>query len=194
MCSCPETARVLLSWGAHSCRFCGRTTTFGTVNVVNYAVRCPNRAPYSRRKRFLRLLANTFASRVSRIGPGLVDALCQKKCQSVQDIYRFIRLSKNRSFKRYDALAHLAYPLIGAKIRPLSFQEQKWAEYTFREIQWLHGRTRGGTFPAYSWILEKVLYALNREDLTPYVHLLKCKRRRAVYQSTYGHVFSRGRS
>ena len=188
MCTCPETARVLLSWGMSSCRYCGCTYTASIGNVVNYAVPCPNRAPYSRRKRFMRLLANTFASRVSKIGPELINALITADPKSTMDIYHFIRMAKNRIFKRYDAIGYLSYHLVGTKIKPLSLTQQKWAEYIFREIQWLHGRNRG-TFPAYSWILEQVLCTLGRSDLLPYVHLLKCKRRRAVYHATYGHVF-----
>ena len=188
MCTCPASARVLLSWGMASCRFCGCTYPASAGNIVNYAVCCPNRAPYSRRKRFMRLLANTFASRVSKMGPELINALIIAAPKNTTEIYQFIRTSRNRSFKRYDAIGHLTYHLIGIKIKPLSFQQQKWAEYTFREIQWLHGRNRG-TFPAYSWILEQVLRTLGRDDLIPYVHLLKCKRRRAVYNETYGHVF-----
>ena len=164
MCKCPQAARVQLSWGHSSCRNCGCTKATGAGNIVNYAVRCPNRAPYSRRKRFMRLLANTFGSRVSRISAPLVNALVQVKPTSVDDIYKFIRVSKNRAFKRYDALAYLAYHLAGAKIKPLTLQQQKWAEYIFREIQWLYGRKPGSTFPAYSWVLEQVL--LHLADLT----------------------------
>ena len=188
MCSCPKTQRVLLGWG-ETCRLCGATTGAGQgCNVVTYQVRSPNRAPYSRRKRFLRLLANTYANRVSRVSKQLTDNLMLCKPRTVDDIYTFLRRSRHRWFKRYDALALLSYHILGVTVKPLSLHQQKWAEYKFRDVQWIHGRDRG-TFPAYSWIIEQVLVALGRKDLLQYVHLLKCRHRRAVYTKKYGHVF-----
>ena len=189
MCPCPQSEIVLLGWGK-TCRLCGATSGMGQgCNIVSYAVRSPNRAPYSRRKRFLRLLANTYASRVSKISNDLTDRLVNKNPQTVAAIYQFMRTSRDRCCKRYDAIALLAFHIIGVRVTPLTLQQQKWAEYKFRDIQWIHGREHG-TFPAYSWVIEQVLICLGRADLLEFVHLLKCRHRRAVYSKRYGHVFN----
>ena len=188
MCTCPENERINLGW-IWTCRLCGKTHGLGLSNLVQYAVQCPARAPYSRRKRFLRLLANTYGHRVPRVSEQLTDELCARDITSTAGIYAFMRMSRFRFAKRYDALALLSFHMTGARAMPLSLRQLQWAEYKFRDIQTIHSRTRG-TFPAYSWVIEQVLLCTGRMDLLQYVHLLKCRQRRAVYEDRYGKVFT----
>ena len=189
MCSCPPAALIDHRWGLATCRICGIARTAPIQNIVRYCPPCSNRAPYSRRKRFLRLLSNTYASRVSKVHTDLLKALMHHEPKQIQDIYQFIRTSKNAHFKRYDALGFLAWHLLGQRVEPLSPNQGKWADFVFRRVETRHVQVRG-TFPAYSWIIEQVLTSLNRTDLLPYVHQLKCKRRRHVYMKTYGSLFT----
>lgn len=184
-CPCPPACAIDLGWGMQTCRRCGTSKAVQLQNVVNYAVPSPNRAPYSRRKRFVRLLSNTFSARVSRLHKPFLDALTASRPRSVDGIYGFIRASKDRAFKRYDAICLLAFHLLDKKSVPLTLSQLRWAEFAFREIEHRHGRIKG-TFPAYSWICERCLQELGRSDLCQFVHKLKCKKRRLVYERLYG--------
>ena len=100
-----------------------------------------------------------------------------------------MRTNKHRFAKRYDALALLSFHATGVRPPPLTLRQQQWGEYKFRDIMSIHSRV-GGTFPAYSWIIERVLLGSERSDLLQFVHQLKCKHRRAVYEDRYGKVFT----
>ena len=184
-CPCPPAFALDLGWGMSTCRRCGNSKAVQLQNVVNYAVPCPNRAPYSRRKRYIRLLSNTFGSRVSRLHEPIVEKLVASGPASVADIYEFIRNSRTRAFKRYDAVCILAANILDFKATPLTLPQLRWAEFVFRDIEIRHSRVKG-TFPAYSWICERALQELGRSDLCQFVHRLKCKKRRRVYEKTYG--------
>ena len=184
-CDCPADSIMDLGWGMGTCRQCGVSVPMQIQNVVNYAVPCPSRAPYSRRKRFMRLLGNAYGTRVSKLHQPIIDALYTAKPESLTDIYEFIRTSSERAHKRYDALGFFAIHILDQKVEPLSLAELRWAEFTFREIEYKHSHVRG-TFPAYSWICEQCLLKLGRSDLCQFVHRLKCKKRRQVYQDVYG--------
>ena len=188
-CDCPATDLIDLGWGMATCRRCGVSTRMQLNNVVNYPVPCPSRAPYSRRKRFMRLLGNSYGTRVSKLHQPIIDALYAAKPKTLAHIYDFIRTSTVRSHKRYDALAFFAIHVLDETVKPLTLAQLRWAEYTFREIQHKHGRLRG-TFPAYSWVCERCLLALGRQDLCRFVHKLKCKKRREVYASLYGSLIT----
>ena len=133
----------------------------------------------------MRLLGNAYGTRVSKLHQPIVDALYSSSPKTLTDIYKFIRRSSFRSFKRYDSLAFFAINILDKKIEPLTLSELRWAKFTFREIEHKHSRVRG-TFPAYSWICERALQELGRSDLCQFVHRLKCKKRRRVYEKTYG--------
>ena len=187
MCTCPESARVNLGW-IWTCRLCGKTHGMSRSTLVQYCTQSCTRAPYSRRKRFLRLLANTYGHRVPRVSAQLTDELHNHNITDTPRIYKFMRASKRRFAKRYDALALLTTHVSGTRPMPLSLRQLQWAGYKFRDIQTIHSSARG-TFPAYSWIIEKVLECCGRSDLLQYVHKLKCRQRRAVYEHRYGGVF-----
>ena len=174
-----------LGWGMGTCRRCGVSKRIQINNIVNYSLPCPSRAPYSRRKRFMRLLGNTYGARVSKLHQPIIDALFAIQPESLSDVYEFIRTSNERAHKRYDALGFFAMHILDKKIKPLSLAQLRWAEFTFREIEYRHSRVQG-TFPAYSWICEQCLLQVGRADLCQFVHRLKCKKRRQVYQEVYG--------
>ena len=188
MCRCPQTDLIDTGFGLSICRLCGTAQRRSTENIVSYCVKCPNRPPYSRARRFEKLLCNVFGHRVSRISQSLGKYLLETDISSVQDLTRQLKRSQNRKHKRYDAIAFLARQLLGLQIVPLTLQTQQWCKYKFREVQILHQQT-GGTFPAYSWIIEKCLCSLNRTDLCQFLHKLKCQHRRKHYESMYGAIF-----
>ena len=188
MCDCPRSAAIETGWGLNICSRCGVSQSAPISNVVNHAVPCSTRPPYSKHKRFAKLLCHTYGYRVSKIHQSLVDALNTTRIESTQDIYNLIRSSKGPHMKRYDALAHLSQYRLDKKIMPLSRIQTTWASHVFREVVSLHAHRRG-TFPAYSWCIEKCLLAVNRLDLLQYVHCLKCKKRRIVYEKLYGRLF-----
>ena len=147
------------------------------------------KTPYDRRKRFNRLLANCFGSRCSVIPEDLHVYLLSKKPRTTEDIYKYIRESKKKSHKRYDALALLSIIFLGEKITPLPESITKSADLLFILVQERH-HILNDTFPCYSWIIEKILRKNNRVDLLKFVNRLKCTRRRWYYERDYGHIFN----
>ena len=188
MCGCPRGAVIETGWGLNICSQCGVTVGVPISLLVNYAVPCSGRPPYSKHKRFAKLLCHSYGHRVSRIHPSLIEKLNKTVISSAVDIYNLIRASKGTKMKRYDAIASLCIYKLGSTITPLNHNQNMWASHIFRDVVSLHARNRG-TFPAYSWCIEKCLIALGREDLLRYVHRLKCKKRRTVYEHVYGHLF-----
>ena len=123
-----------------------------------------------------------------RISDGLVKALIGSGCDSAVDMYKLMRRSDNRRFKRYDALGFLVTQLTSCKIQPLTIDQHAWCKRCFQQVLAVHA-SKKTTFPAYSFLVERCLLAMNRRDLIPYINLLKCKRRRKYYDHTYGFIF-----
>jgi hypothetical protein len=189
-CSCPLGDRLCTGFGLAICRRCGVAIRAMAENIVSYNVCCSARPPYSREKRFARLLCNTYGHRCSKVHDTLIDALTKLDLGSPGSIYTYIRRSQNRAHKRYDCLAFLSMHILpNHKITPLRLNQSKWANFAFREAVIRHQQI-GGTFPAYQWCIEKVLSAIHRTDLIEYVHVLKCKKRRAYYEKNYSHIFT----
>ena len=188
MCDCPQALAIETGWGLTICGRCGTSVSAPISNVVCHPVPSPTRPPYSKHKRFAKLLANTYGNRCSKIHAELIDKLAESNIRTSQDIYNVIRKSKGQHMKRYDALARLTCHTLGTYVQPLSHHQNTWATFTFREVVSRHAFRRG-TFPAYSWCIEKILIAIGRQDLLEYVHALKCKKRRHVYEETYGDLF-----
>ena len=191
MCECKREYMVQVA-GLHVCRRCGVAKSEPIYILAPLHTCCPARPPYSRRKRYVRLLHNVWAARTSRCSESFLRALVTANPQSSKDIHDFIRQSNTREFKRYDCLAALSAQLLGHTIQPLGKSEICWATSCFEQIESLHLR-RGGVFPAYSFIIEMCLRHTKpqRADLLPYVHVLKCAKRRAQYTNIYGHIFTR---
>ena len=191
MCEHPENKRVV-DGGFSICCICG--TCVSTMvqfcrGAHNSYEHNPIRTPYDRRKRFVRLLANCYGNRVSRVSDSLFIHLKEKNCRTVQDVYKVIRASREKHHKRYDALGYLARGLLDDAIVPLCEHITRWADLCFVSVQERH-RHLGGTFPCYSWLIEQVLTRSGRTDLLQYVNLLKCKKRRFVYTQNYGDIFA----
>ena len=147
------------------------------------------RAPYCRRKRFDRILANSYGHRVPRVCAGLVDLILKSNCETTKDILAVMKNSRVRAFKRYDSLALLTRQLTDARPLPLSVREHRWCVCRFREVERRYVNLRG-TFPAYAFIVELCLKSLGRSDLLVYVNLLRCRRRRVLYGRQYGAIFN----
>ena len=191
MCEHPANKRIV-DGGFSICVVCG--TCVSTMVQFCRSARSsyehnPIRTPYDRRKRFVRLLANCYGNRVSRLPDSFFVYLAKRKCRTVQDVYNAIRASREKKHKRYDALGFLAIGILGVAITPLCERISKWADLCFVHVQERHRRL-GGTFPCYSWLIEQVLTRSGRTDLLPYINLLKCKRRRFVYTQNYGSIFA----
>jgi hypothetical protein len=73
---------------------------------------------------------------------------------------------------------------LGKRIAPLEHSQIVHASHIFNQIERLHSRI-GGCFPAYSYIIEKILQLFDRKDLCGFLHVLKCKKRRLMYDLTY---------
>ena len=193
MCTCGSAYLAECIWGLPTCTLCGVTQTTPVFLKPSYGSHTPCREPYSRSKRFGRLLANVWGHRVSRCSPKLLCSLMNARPKTPQDIFNHIRASGHRKHKRYDAIAFLSNALIpGHYILPMSTQEVFWANSTFRNVESRH-RIVQSVFPAYSWLHEKVLLNTRpvRTDLLQYVHRLCCPKRRANYEKLYGDLFKR---
>jgi hypothetical protein len=154
--------------------------------------RMPTRPPYSRKKRFLKLLHNVWADRLPRMKNNFVEALVASKPKSVGQILGFIKASKEREYKRYDCLSRLSYEILKHTIDPLTHHQIRFCEGVFQRIEVKHRLLRK-TFPAYSFIIEMCLRHkfIARLDLVGYLHLLKCPKRRTTYMRDYNECFTR---
>ena len=90
------------------------------------------------------------------------------------------------------ACAFICINALHHTLPPLTPQQSAYCMGRFALVERVH-RVFRGSFPAYSWIAEQLLLVINRKDLVPYLHRLKCKRRRKTYQNRYGDVL-RGES
>ena len=193
MCDCARGCPVDTSMGMRVCCRCG-TALPGHVYIQPHSSSCcPSRPPYCKKKRFVRLLHNVWASRTSCCKDVFMKALDQFRPQSPESIFSFIRSSKERDFKRYDCIATLSTQFIpGHTIRPLDSTEIVWATACFTRVERVHHRLQG-VFPAYGFLIEMVLRNARppRLDLLRYVHTLKCKKRRSLYTLNYEPIFKR---
>lgn len=146
-----------------------------------------SRPPYSRAKRFMRLLHNSWGSRSTRCPDSLLEALCTRDPQTVKQIRTFIKYSSPKQHKRYDSLANLAIQLLDHRPLPLSQEQITAARRIFQQIE-MKFNSIGGCFPAYSWIIEHILKRFSRPDLVIYLNLLKCPKRRGQYYARYGAI------
>ena len=192
MCLCSDVWLVQVV-GMRVCSRCGITRHRPVYIRQSSTFCCTSRPPYSRRKRFGRLLENVWGARISTCCTPLIKSLQEIKPHSSGEIYRFIRASKCRQFKRYDAVANLSTKLIpDHKILPLSDCERVWAMACFQNVESRHQKIQG-CFPAYAFLIELVLLHSRpcRRDLLPYLHTLKCSKRRGKYEQLYGDIFRR---
>ena len=193
MCSCGRQFIIEHCCGMNVCRLCGVSVNAGPSMPNRFSFSCPARPPYSREKRFRRLLANVWGGRTSKCPQGLMENIEHLTPNSPHDIFLYIRGTPLRKHKRYDAVAHLSLAFLPKhKIAALSHNESFWATAVFREIESRHRRLRG-VFPAYSWVIEQILKHAcpPRPDLLPYVHMLACPKRRRTYEKRYGDLFKR---
>ena len=182
-CACPPAARVP-DMGMFVCTLCGQAHRRVIVRTFNREHHEPGRQPYSRAKRFSRLLANVWGDRVSCLPRGLIELLDIRKVRTVDDILHTIRTTSVRKFKRYDALAYLSREILGNTLTPLDHGQIVRAAHIFRQVERRHLQI-GGCFPAYSWVIEKFLNEIGRSDLILYLHVLKCRKRRELYELMY---------
>ena len=189
-CTCPVQLALVQSWGVTICMGCGisHRSPIQMIPPAYDSIGPPVRAPYSRAKRFARILSNAFGQRTPKVHSDLIKSIEACECRSPEDIYRLIRRAKPRNHKRYDSLAYLSFNLTDTPIRPLTQGEFGWCIKQFQLVLERFIKVRG-TFPAYSYIVERCLLALRRDDLLRFVHKLKCKRRRRVYSGAYGDIF-----
>ena len=190
--SCCDWPRITQDMGFYVCMSCGTQQTRSVFIKPSTYGRCPSRPPYSRKKRFLKLLHNVWACRLPRMKEAFIRTLVDSKPESSDHIMSFIRGTKNRSFKRYDCIAKLSQKLLNHEIESLSQHQICFCVGVFQKIEERHRQVRG-VFPAYSFIIEYCLLHpfVNRPDLVGYLHLLKCPRRRAMYKRVYGICFHR---
>ena len=188
-CGCDKANRIHVC-GLLTCTLCGHTFSHSFETVRRYfdPLSSVIRPPYSRAKRFDRILSNAYGTRVPKVPDGLIKSIFTHRCGSPRDIYELMKASTNRKFKRYDALSYLCRHICAHNINPLTLREHDWCRMCFQEVLRTHRRVRE-TFPAYSYLVELCLYAIGREDLVPYVNGLKCKRRRLYYNRVYGPIF-----
>jgi hypothetical protein len=189
---CCENPRVLKDCGFFVCVHCGTQRHDPVFIMPSVYSRMPSRPPYSRKKRFLKLLHNVWADRLPRMKGRFVKALIASNPKSVTQILCFIKTSRDREFKRYDCLSRLSYEILDHTITPLTPHQVRFCEGVFQRIEIKHRLLRK-TFPAYSFIIEMCLRHkfVARLDLVRYLHLLKCNKRRATYMRDYESCFTR---
>ena len=188
--SCCETSTYVKDCGFFVCVGCGNTKRVPVFIMPSVFSRIPTRPPYSRKKRFMKLLHNCWGARLPRMCNAFVKLVVKSKPSSVQEIIRFIKNLKNRVYKRYDCVSRLAHDILGHSLVPMSRTKLKVCEGIFRRIEIKHRLLRT-TFPAYSFIIEHCFLHthIQRPDLVQYLHLLKCPRRRAQYYEDYSSCF-----
>lgn len=191
MCCCAHP-QVVAELGFYVCVKCGVQQHRSVYIKPCVFGRAPSRPPYSRKKRFVKLLFNTWAARLPRVSFEFMKYIYEQRPRNPTDIVHLIRDNKTRSFKRYDCLAKLSHELLKHEILPLSQEKISFCLGIFQKIEIRH-RELGGVFPAYSFILEKCFEHpfVNRIDLIKYLHLLKCVRRRCRYSNDYRDCFTR---
>ena len=172
------------------CVVCGVVQSFLVASVGFTLGGATARVPYSRLKRFQRVFSNAFGLRVARLSPKLLQEFDRTPPLSTQDLFRQIKGFKHREMKRYDAIAFLSVQMLSHKIKPLTQGELVVANSRFRDVESTHSFC-GGTFPAYSWVVERILTIINRGDLMQYVHRLKCPKRRRLYDTYYGYLLQK---
>ena len=143
MCSCPPRL-VIVECGFATCQGCGVTQMKQLEPMIPFmgGYTKLQRAPYCRRKRFARILSNSYGHRVPRVCPGLIDLITEKRCKTSAEILRIMKASTVRSFKRYDALALLARQLTDDVPRPLSVHEHEWCLVLVERRRNYEGRFR----------------------------------------------------
>ena len=190
-CTCSASNSCAYSCGFLTCLSCGLTFPHRPQRMSGYSntLTCLSRPPYSRSKRFDRILSNSYGARVPRIADALIEAIIRAKCDTASSMYDLMRQSSDRQFKRYDALSFLVMNLTNSRITPLTINQHSWCKRCFQNVLAVHANTKT-TFPAYSFLVEQCLLALGRADLIVYINSLKCRRRRRYYESTYGYIFN----
>jgi hypothetical protein len=182
-CLCPPASRTA-DCGMIVCMVCGKAHSRILEMRNGYCEREPGRQPYSRAKRFGRLLANVWGARVTLVPSELIKLLEKCRAKTTRDILCAIRHARARKLKRYDALAYLSREYLDINIEPLTHGQVVQSAHIFSEVEHHHFRI-GGCFPAYSYLIEKILEELGRFDLCAYLHILKCRKRRDMYDRNY---------
>ena len=147
-CGCPRRLALVRSWGITICMGCGvahKSAILITPPPFN-TIGPPLRAPYSRAKRFARILSNCFGQRTPKVHDDLMESISMSGCRTPEDIYCLIRRSKTRTHKRYDSLAYLSFNLINTPVHPLTKGEFDWCIRRFQLVLERFIRVRG-TFP-----------------------------------------------
>ena len=186
---CCEHPRIVQEVGFYVCMYCGSMQNQRVYIMPSAYGRAPARPPYCRQKRFVKLLHNTWASRIPRCCDLFMKSLDSINPKTTPQILTFIRDSTHRKFKRYDCLALLSIKILHHTIPPLTAEQIAWCTGVFQKIEIRH-RKVGGIFPCYPWTIERCLETLHRRDLLEYIHKLKCPRRRSRYECIYGNLFT----
>lgn len=183
--SCCERRRMVTDLGFKVCMSCGVQGRIIFIKPSIYG-RAPGRPPYSRRKRFLKLLYNVWGARLPKLANDFMKQISAEGPVSPRDIIKFMKVQKDRTFKRYDCVAKLSQQLLGHRPEPICPRKVAFCLGQFQRIEIRHCRICG-VFPAYSFILEMCLQhpIVNRPDLIQYLHILKCPKRREKYRINY---------
>jgi hypothetical protein len=185
---CCANRRIISDCGFRVCSSCG-TQDMCPIFLKPHAFnRAPARPPYSRKKRFQKLLFNVWSARLPSMKDAFVEYIQKSEPHTPRQIVELIRTSKNRSFKRYDCVSRLSREFLLHRIEPLTPCQIQECMGIFERVEITHRRV-GGVFPAYSFLIEMALQQMNRMDLVKYLHHLKCPRRRQKYITLYGSCF-----
>ena len=177
------------------CTICGSVSSFLVMQPSYSEQPMPTRVPYSRLKRFQRVFANVFGLRIAKVDDNLLKDLSTvgQELKTPSCLFKLIKGFTCRSYKRYDAVSLFSVLFLGHTIKPVSDSERVVSVARFRDVESSH-EYQGGTFPAYSWLIEKILILLGRHELIQYVHCLKCPKRRRLYEQQYGMLFKKHQS
>ena len=184
---CPHR-RVVDDAGFRVCAACGQQDLC-PIFIRPHACQLPAaRPPYSRRKRFQKLLHNAWSARLPSMRDDFVKYIQKHAPKTPQRIIELIRTANRREFKRYDCISRLSIEFLGHRPRPLTPCQISECMGIFQRVEIVHRRARG-VFPAYSFLIELCLVKVGRPDLIQYIHRLKCPRRRSTYLKLYGPCF-----
>ena len=133
--SCCDSRQITCDMGFYVCMSCGTQQTRPVFVKPSTYGRIPSRPPYSRKKRFLKLLYNVWACRLPHMKESFIRSLIETKPKTSNHIMSFIRGTNNRLFKRYDCLAKLSQQLLGHEIESLNRHQICFCVGVFQKIE-----------------------------------------------------------
>ena len=162
--------------------------------LVPYNVPLHTPATYTRVKRFRKYLNRAAMRQSANTVPSATweYLLPAAPYTSPCAIVRRLKAGTGIGKKCYDSLPFLVQhmcPHLSVPHLPLHDQEQAMRVFTVLDSAY----EKGEPFVSYLFVLEYILEKIGRADMIPFIHKIRCRRRRAAYRVRLDRVFSSSR-